>query len=253
MGDSRISSKNPQSTRRHPSSISKSANPAAPLKTPTSPRVPREKHFIATPFSTIEARARSFQGQVLNGVTPLQLARTGFFYEPKAPFSDMACCFACQAFVRLGSFQSKPFQERQQLHVKDCLWQVVYDELRQTFEAADIPRPQTNVCPPSRQPTSGHRTSAEHQPSKKRTTNSSTQTLPQITPQAPTPVQKSSKIDLDPYSQPPSTTTNLEPLIAPPTYSFQPPHPIPPIISSPQNLQTTYASVLQQPTASASE
>lgn len=253
MGDSRISSKNPQSTRRHPSSTSKSASPAAPLKTPTPPHTPREKHFIATPFSTIEARARSFQGQVLNGVTPLQLARTCFYYEPNAPFGDMACCFACQAFVRLGSLQRKPLQERQRLHVNDCVWEVIYDELKQTFESAEVPHPSTNTSPSPGKPIPRHHPSAEHEPSKKTTTDASTQTLAQPAPVVPTTAQKSPTIDLEPHSQPPPTTTNLKRQQTPPTDTPQLPPPTPPFAPSPQTQHITYASALQRPVISAPE
>jgi len=76
-----------------------------------------EKTLFATPFSTIEAWARSFQEQALNGVTPLQLVRKGHYHQQNVYFSDMACCFACQAFARLESFRCKSFEDRQRLYV----------------------------------------------------------------------------------------------------------------------------------------
>ncbi|KAJ5935955.1 hypothetical protein N7454_005253 [Penicillium verhagenii] len=87
-------------------------NPQTPPLHPKHlPTLPPDKHFIVIPLYTIEARARFFEGQLLNDVTPLQLARNGFYYEPNGPFSDMAFCFACQAFLRLGSFQRQTLQE----------------------------------------------------------------------------------------------------------------------------------------------
>lgn len=204
-----MNSKTPQSTRRHPSSTSKPANPAAPLKTPTSPRVPREKHFIATPFSTIEARAQSFQGQVLNGVTPLQLARTGFYYEPNAPFGDMGCCFACQAFVRLGSLQREPLQERRRLHVNDCVWEVIYNELKLTLESTDKLHPPANASPPPIQSTPNHHPSSDLEPLKKTTTDASTQTPTRPTRTTPPTGEESSLKLTENYVKAPCHSANL--------------------------------------------
>ncbi|KAJ5908747.1 hypothetical protein N7495_001429 [Penicillium taxi] len=247
-----MSSKNPLPTRRHPSSTSKHANPTAPPKSPTSHHPHREKHFIAIPFYTIEARARSFQGQVLKGITPLQLAQNGFYYEPIAPFNDMACCFACEAFVRLGSLQREPLQGRQRLHVDDCVWQVIYGELKQTLEPTNILHPSIKTSPP-RKPTSCHHPSVGQEPPKKTTTDASTQTLVQSTPTVPNIIQKSLKIDLEPHSQPPPTTTNLERQQTPPIDSPQLPQPTPPFASSPKTQHITYASVLQRPVISTTE
>ncbi|KAJ5523161.1 hypothetical protein N7513_012705, partial [Penicillium frequentans] len=69
----------------------KSVNAATSPVTPTPRFPPPRKHFIATPFYTIEARARLFEGQMLNG-----------------------------AFLRLGSFQRQTLQGRQKLHINDC-------------------------------------------------------------------------------------------------------------------------------------
>ncbi|KAI2669859.1 hypothetical protein LCP963914a_9879 [Penicillium roqueforti] len=252
-----MSSKNPRPTRRYPPATFKSANAATSPETPTPRFPPREEHFIATPFYTIEARARSFEGQLLNGITPLQLARNGFYYEPNGPFSDMACCFACQAFLRLGSFQHQTLQERQKLHANDCVWKVIYDELKRTLESTDIPRPSTNAFPPPStnafpppsQPTSSHHTSIENEPSKKTTIDASTQTLAQSTSTVPTPVQKSSNTNAESSAQATPATTDPEPQQHSIAHSPQPPA-IPSITSSPQNQQTTYASVLQRPITS---
>ncbi|KAJ5783748.1 uncharacterized protein N7518_009425, partial [Penicillium psychrosexuale] len=182
-------------TRRYPPATFKSANAATSPETPTPRFPPREKHFIATPFYTIEAQARSFEGQLLNSVTPLQLARNGFYYKPNRPFSDMAYCFAYQAFLRLGSFQP------------------------QTLHRNYIP-------------------------------TTATQTLAQSTPTVPTTVEKSSNANAEPHAQATPATTDPEPQQPPTPYSPQPHQTIPSIISSPQNRQTTYASVLQRPITS---
>ncbi|KAJ5904784.1 uncharacterized protein N7473_001700 [Penicillium subrubescens] len=253
MGDSRRNIKTPQSTRRHLSSTSNPSNPAAPLKTPTPPRVPREKHFISTPFSTIEARARSFQGQVLNGVTPLELARAGFYYEPNAPFSDIACCFACQAFVRLGSLQHEPLQERQRLHVNDCVWEVIYNELKLILEPTDKLPPPATAPPPPIQSTPNHRPTSDVELLKQTTTDASTQTPTRPTRTTPAAREEPANTSIDSCAKPPPATTDQEQSTTPPNHSPDSPQPITTITSSPRNQQTTYASVLQQSPASPSE
>ncbi|KAJ5778502.1 hypothetical protein N7520_001748 [Penicillium odoratum] len=245
-----MSSKTPRPTRRYPPATLKSANAATSPETPTPRFPPREKHFIATPFYTIEARARSFEGQLLNGVTPLQLARNGFYYEPNGPFSDMACCFACQAFVRLGSFQRQTLQERQKLHANDCVWKVIYDELKRALESTEIPHPSTNALPPPRQPISSHHPSIENEPPKKTTIDASTQTLAQSTSTVPTTAQKPSNSNPESRAQATLATTDPEPQQPPTAHSPQPHQTTPSITSSPQTKQTTYASVLQRPVTS---
>ncbi|KAJ5453704.1 uncharacterized protein N7458_004660 [Penicillium daleae] len=238
----------PFPTLRRPSSISKSATPPTPPERPTPQRTVEEKFFISTSYSTIAARALSFQGQVLNGVTPLQLAQNGFHYKPYPRFGGLACCFACQSFKRLDSFQSAPFRETQQLHVDNCIWEVIYSEIKQHLEHTTSLDISTNVSPLPRQSTPSHHPT-ECEPLKKTTTDASTQTPTQSTPAAPAIGENSPNTNLDSFTQSPSATTDLEPQIAPPTYSPQPPQPIPPN-TSPQNQHTTYASVLRQSVAS---
>ncbi|KAJ5811824.1 hypothetical protein N7474_008125 [Penicillium riverlandense] len=128
---------------RRPSSLSKSATPATPLERSTPQRTVHEKFFISTTYSTIAARALTFQGQVLNGVTPLQLAQNDFHYQPYPNGGGgLACCFACQSAKRLDSFQRVPLQETKQLHTADCIWQVIYSDLKQHLESADTLPPQ---------------------------------------------------------------------------------------------------------------
>ncbi|KZN92416.1 hypothetical protein EN45_025700 [Penicillium chrysogenum] len=82
----------PEPPARRPSPILEAANPAI------SPEYPNVEDFslaeddshdedyflvsITYDYSTITARARSFQGIVLAGATPLQLAQNGFYYRP---------------------------------------------------------------------------------------------------------------------------------------------------------------------------
>ncbi|KAJ5240650.1 uncharacterized protein N7469_002241 [Penicillium citrinum] len=53
------------------SSPTTSSNLSTPTHRPTPQRTIQEKSFISTAYSTITARALSFQRQVLNGVNPL--------------------------------------------------------------------------------------------------------------------------------------------------------------------------------------
>ncbi|KAI2699026.1 hypothetical protein CBS147354_9840 [Penicillium roqueforti] len=112
----------PEPPARRPSPILEAANPAI------SPEYPNVEDFslaeddshdedyflvsITYDYSTITARARSFQGIVLAGATPLQLAQNGFYYRPSG-VSNMACCFAYQSTKHLSTFQCTPFEEVQ--------------------------------------------------------------------------------------------------------------------------------------------
>jgi hypothetical protein len=89
--------KNPLRNRCHPSTT-EPPNPAAPPDRPSPQRTVKEKFFISTAHSTITARALSFQGQLLNDVTPVQLTQNYFHYQPYGNFGGLACCFACQHF-----------------------------------------------------------------------------------------------------------------------------------------------------------
>ncbi|KAJ5325117.1 uncharacterized protein N7506_008219 [Penicillium brevicompactum] len=188
---------------RRPSSISKSATPPTPPELPAPQRTVQEKFFIRTTYYTTMARALSFQGQVLNGVTPLQLAQNGFHYQPHTSSGSLACCFVSRKFKRLDSFQYIPFQKTQLPHSRDCLWQAIYNDLKQHSETVDTLTPSTNARPPPRL-TPLHHSSPNSATLKKITTNASTQTPTQSTPTVPTTVMN------NPYTQPPSTT-NIDP------------------------------------------
>lgn len=137
-------------------------------------------------------------------------------------------------------------QERQQLHVNDCIWDVVYDELKRTLESTDTVHPSPNTSPPPPQPTSSHHPSTEHEPTKKTTIDASTQTLAQSTTTEPTTAQICSNTNLDSRAQATPPTTDPEPQLPPRAHAPQSHQTIPSITSSPQSQQTTYASVLQR-------
>ncbi|KAJ5325116.1 uncharacterized protein N7506_008218 [Penicillium brevicompactum] len=225
---------------------SEPANPATPPDRPTPQRTVQEKFLVSTAFSTITARTLSFQGQLLNGVTPLQLAQNGFHYQPSGYSVGLACCFACQHFKRLDSFQGVPFQEAQLPHSVDCLWQIIYSDLKQHPETAGTLTLSTNTPSPPKQSTTRHHLSSNNAPFKKTTANASTQTPTHSTPTIPTAIEKSSNTIVHSCAQPPSATIDSELQTPPPTYSPQPPQSIPSITYSPPTKQTTYASVLQQ-------
>ncbi|KAJ6118204.1 hypothetical protein N7471_013671 [Penicillium samsonianum] len=147
--------KKPPPTPRRPSPISKATHPATPPERVTRHHNVQEEFLISTTYSTIAARALSFQGQVLTGVPPLQLAQNGFYYEPRV--GDLACCFACQSAKRLAIFKSTPIEEVQQLHIADCIWQVLYLDLKQHLETPDaFPHPITASPSPRESTPSRH-------------------------------------------------------------------------------------------------
>lgn len=242
---------------RRSSAISKSATHPTPLERPTPQRTVQEKFFISTTYSTIAARALSFQGQVLNGVTPLQLAQNGFHYQPYPSGGGLACCFACQSAKRLDNFQRVPLPETQQLHMADCIWQVIYSDLKLHLESSDLKQhlesadrlpPPTNASPPPRQSAPCPRPSSGSEQLEKTTADASTQTQTELIPTVPTTAEKPSNSSLDSHTQPLSTITDPESHLPPSSYSPQPLHPTPIITFPPNSHQPTYASVLRHPT-----
>ena len=147
------------------------------------------------------------------------------------------------------SFQRVHLQETQQLHTVDCIWQVIYSDLKQHLESADTLPLSTNASvPPQPLAPSPYRPS-NNEHLEKTTTDSGTQTQAESTQTVATTAEKCSNANLDSYTQPLSATTDLESHLPPPTYSPQPPRPTPPTItSSPHSHQPTYASVLRHPT-----
>ncbi|KAJ5982661.1 hypothetical protein N7451_012761 [Penicillium sp. IBT 35674x] len=205
-----------------------------------------EDYFLVSityDYSTITARARSFQGVVLTGVTPLQLAQNGFYYRPSG-VSNAACCFACQSTKHLSTFQCTPFEEVQQLHEEDCIWQIISCDLKHHLGTPNKPPSSITAFPSPKRSTP--------------TANSSTQTTDdsgiksrtQSTPNTSTTAKERSNTNFDCRSNPLPATTDPEPQRPRPTCSPQPLQPTPNIISSPHSQQLTYASILQHPTTS---
>ncbi|KAJ5483807.1 hypothetical protein N7539_006007 [Penicillium diatomitis] len=201
---------------RRPSSISKSVTPPTPPELPTPQRTTQEKFFISTTYSTITARALSFRGQVLSGVTPLQLAKNGFHYQPLSG-GGLVCCFAY------------------------CIWKVISSDLKQHLDSTDTHSSSTDTLPPPRSDPSPFLSSKREQP-KKMTTDATTQTQAKPAQKVPPTAEEYSN---DSRAPPPSSTTDPESRLPPPTVSPQPPHPTSSITTLPLSHQPTYASVLQ--------
>ncbi|KAJ5644159.1 uncharacterized protein N7484_006666 [Penicillium longicatenatum] len=112
-----------------------------------------EDYFLVSityDYSTITARARSFQGIVLTRATPLQLAQNGSHYRPSG-VSNMACCFTYQSTKHLSTFQCTPFKEVQQLHEEDCIWQIISCDLKHHLRTPHkIPSSTTAFSSPKR-------------------------------------------------------------------------------------------------------
>ncbi|EPS29054.1 hypothetical protein PDE_04001 [Penicillium oxalicum 114-2] len=133
----RGASKTPISTP-HPSPVPETANPAIPPEpliveddSLAEDSSDTEDDFLVSitySYSTITARARSFRGMVLTGVTPLLLAQNGFYYQASG-VNDLACCFACRSTKHLSTFQRTPFEEVQQLHEEDCIYTQTTNDL----------------------------------------------------------------------------------------------------------------------------
>ncbi|KAJ5752693.1 hypothetical protein N7520_009610 [Penicillium odoratum] len=254
----------PDSPARRPSPVPEAANPAI---SPEYPNVEDfflaeddshdedDSHFedeshdedyflvsIAYDYSTITARARSFQGIVLAGATPLQLAQNGFYYRPSG-VSNMACCFACQSTKHLSTFQSTPFEEVQQLHEEDCVWQIISCDLKHHLGTPNKPPSSTTAFSSSKRSTPTADSSTQ-------TTDSSTKSQTQSTPITFTTAKERLNTNLDCRSNPLPAIIDPEPQQPPTAHSPQLHQTIPSIPSSPQDQQTTYASVLQRPVTS---
>jgi hypothetical protein len=175
----------PEPPARRPSPILEAANPAI------SPEYPNVEDFslaeddshdedyflvsITYDYSTITARARSFQGIVLAGATPLQLAQNGFYYRPSG-VSNVACCFACQSTKHLSTFQCTPFEEVQQLHEEDCIWQIISCDLKHHLGTPNKPPSSTTAF------SSPKRSTPTADSSTQTTDDSSTKSQTQSTP-----------------------------------------------------------------------
>ena len=239
----------PFPTLRPPSTTASNlANPATPPERATPHRNVQEEFLISTTYSTIAARALSFQGQVLTSVTPLQLAQNGFYYEPRA--GNLACCFACQSAKRLAIFKSIPIEEVQELHIADCIWLVIYRDLKHHFENTDTLPHSTTASPSSRESPPSPYLSLDRERFETTTAHSSTQTQFQSTPTVSTIVEDRPNTNLDSCAKPSFVILDSEPQPPRPTSSPQPLQPTPAITSPPSSPQPTYASVLRHHTIS---
>lgn len=194
-------------------------------------------------YSTITARARSFQGIVLTGVTPLLLAQNGFYYQPSG-VNDLACCFACQSTKHLSTFQRNPFEEVQQLHAEDCIWQIISCDLKYHLGTPTKPPSSTTAfsAPKQSNPTAHSTTQT--------TNDSRTRSRTQLTPITSTTANEQLNTNLECRSNPLPAITDQAPQRPRPTDSPPPLQPTPIIISSHHNQRPTYASIVQNPTLS---
>jgi hypothetical protein len=205
-----------------------------------------EDHFLVSItyyYSTITARARSFQGTILTGVTPLLLAQNGFYYQASR-VNGLACCFACQSTEHLSTFQHTPFEEVQNLHEKDCIWHIISCDLKYHLGTPKKTPSSTTASPCPKRPNPSADSSTQ-------TTNDfGTKSRTQSTPASSTTANKQLNTNLDCRSNPLPATIDRESQRSRPPCSPQPLQSTPIITSSPHNQQPTYASILQQPTSS---
>lgn len=237
----------------HLSPVPETANPAIPPEPPiveddslAEDSSEAEDDFLVSityAYSTIIARARSFRGMVLTGVTPLLLAQNGFYYQASG-VNDLACCFACQSTKHLSTFQRTPFEEVQQLHEEDCIWQIISCDLKYHLGTTKKPPSSTTAI------SSPERSSPTADSSTQTNNDLGPKSRIQSTPITSSTAKKQMKTNLDGRSNPLPATLDPEPQQPRPTCSPQPLQPTWFIISSPHNQQPTYASILQHPTSS---
>ncbi|CAI7668020.1 unnamed protein product [Penicillium crustosum] len=140
---------------RPPSSLLKPAHPTT-LPAQTAPQHADQPYDrISTTHGTIAARAVSYHGQLLSGVTPLQLAQNGLYYKPLGPNNRAACCFACGTTTPLTTFLRAPIEEIPRLHTENCMWQIIYRDLKSHFENPD-PVSQSTTTSAKSTPTHPH-------------------------------------------------------------------------------------------------
>lgn len=121
----------------------------------------------------------------------------GFLLSTERTFQRHGLLFCLSSILTPRKLPANPLPDRQQLHVNDCVWEVIYDELKQTLESTDILHRSTNVSPPPTQSTPNYHPSSDFEPFKKTTTDASTQTPTRLTRTKPTTVEKSSNTNID--------------------------------------------------------
>ena len=136
----------PLSALRRPSSLLNSAKPTAPPDRTTPHSNDKPPLQISTTYSTIAARALSFHRQVLTGITPLQLAQNGLHYKRLPEFGgSTACCFACGSTTPLATLQRTHIEKMRDLHLVDCIWQIICRDLKPVFEKPEPPLQPDNL------------------------------------------------------------------------------------------------------------
>lgn len=176
--------------------------------------------------STVPANRPPTQHQLLNGITPHQLARIGLYHQACAGKGNIACCFTCETGVSLKGLQEQHIGDLSHIHKEGCLWQVICYDLKlflplHTHTPSSANLSQITAPKPNTRPE------------------------PHPTPTAPTPMNQAEidneiPAELSPArleSGPPgSRVTACPPLHIQPTSTNT---------SSPQYQQQTYASVLR--------
>lgn len=240
----------PFPTLRPPSSIAHSTTPANPA-IPPEQMIPHRNvqpiFRISTTYSTIAARALSFQGRVVTGVTPLQLAQNGVYYGISEDFGESVCCFACSRLTPLYTFQRTPI-EKALLHQDDCIWKIIYQDVKTSLKNPAAPSNSTNVPPPFRQLNPDTCFPRDRQLSGSTTSNSNVQSQNQSTTPALTRSGETPSLNVDSLAEPSPTRPPPEQVC-----SSRPFQPTPTTISSSQSQQPTYAAVLQHPTSTSSQ
>ncbi|KAJ5365247.1 hypothetical protein N7517_008133 [Penicillium concentricum] len=224
---------------RPPSSLLKPAYPTT-LPAQTAPHHADQPYDrISTTHGTIAARAVSFHGQLLSGVTPLQLAQNGLYYKPLGPNNRAACCFACGTTTPLTTFLRAPIEEIPRLHTENCMWQIIYRDLKSHFENPDSVSQSTTTS--TKSPPTHHRLPSNSLPPKATISNLSIQYEESpaagpttLTRPPPTPLPQPQP-QPQPHRQPSQQAGSPHPLQLAQTAT-----------SPPQLQKPTYASVIQR-------
>ncbi|KAJ5106864.1 hypothetical protein N7456_003539 [Penicillium angulare] len=220
----------PLSALRRTSSLLKSINLTTPPNRTAPQPVNEPLHQISIRYSTIAARALSFQEQVLTGITPLRLTQNSLYYQLHPGFSPTTYCFTYQSATPLNTFQQASIQGVRQLHKVNYIWQIICYDLKPEFELPGTLSHLSNPSPPPRQPTPNLNLSSDTQLQETTTSGSHTHS-----PNQSSPTVDSSTV-LDRVSQLPQ-----------PAYPPQPPQSTSTVTPSLRR-QPTYTSILQQPT-----
>jgi hypothetical protein len=224
---------------RPPSSLLRPAYPTT-LPAQTAPHHTDQPYDrISTTHGTIAARAVSFHGQLLSGVTPLELAQNGLYYKPLGLNSRAACCFACGTTTPLTTFLRTPIEKIPPLHTENCMWQIIYRDLKSLFEKPDSVSQSTTTS--TKSPLTHHHLPSNRLPPKATISNLSIQCQESPAASPTTLITPQSRPQPRPQPQPhPHPQTSQQ---------SGSPHPLQlaQTAASPPQLQNpTYASVIQR-------